>query len=241
MSLLATSTIIAIAFLGEATFGFAGGMISVPLLSLFIGVKDAVTVVLVFQLLMGLLLIRGWREIDRRTWRIGGISVMVGTFLGTCLLGIASPQVLKVVLLCVIVIYLVKEFFLSWLRVPEALRGGAAVLGGLGGGLLQGLVGMGGPPLLIYLKELDLPKAAFRATIIFLLFVSNVVRLPTSLYAGLVTDPVLLVVAYAVPGFLIALVLGQRLHGVVPERAYQLSVYSVLVLAAVSISTQLLW
>jgi len=44
--------IVACAFFGEAIFGFGGGLISVPLISLLIGVKDAATLVLVFQFCM---------------------------------------------------------------------------------------------------------------------------------------------------------------------------------------------
>jgi len=55
--------IITLAFLGEAMFGFGGGLIAVPLLSLLLGVKEAVTLVLIFQVLMGFLLIRCYRDI----------------------------------------------------------------------------------------------------------------------------------------------------------------------------------
>lgn len=53
---IAATIIIALAFFGESIFGFGGGLIAIPLLSLLIGVKDAVTLVLIFQLLMGLMI-----------------------------------------------------------------------------------------------------------------------------------------------------------------------------------------
>ena len=50
--LWAVILITSIAFFGEAMFGFGGGLIAVPLLSTIIGVKNAVTFTLIFQVFM---------------------------------------------------------------------------------------------------------------------------------------------------------------------------------------------
>ena len=80
---LLVALIIAVAFLGEAIFGFGGGLISVPLLSLILNVKEAVTLVLIFQLRMGLLIFKSYKHI---TWKVAKpmtLGVIVGTILGT--------------------------------------------------------------------------------------------------------------------------------------------------------------
>ncbi len=236
----AAPAIIALAFLGEAIFGFAGGLISVPLLGLLLGVKDAVTIVLVFQLLMGVLLISCWVEVDKLAAKRATIPVIVGTILGTGLLGILPAQPLKLVVAALIVAYLLKEFLLPNSRLPISMRSTANLVGGGAGGFLQGLVGLGGPPFLIYLNELQLSKQSFRATIILLLFVSNLVRLPLSLQAGLFNATVLDTVLYSLPGFVAVVVIGQRMHGRLSERFYRLTVYGVLVLSVVSICVQAL-
>ena len=241
MTLLLTSLIIGAAFLGEATFGFAGGMISVPLLTLLLGVKDAVTVVLVFQLLMGLLLFSSWSAIDQAGAKRAVLGVFVGTAAGTFLLGSVSSVALKITLLSVIVGYLTRELLAPTIKLSFLGPIAAGLVGGLGGGFLQGLVGMGGPPFLIYLNSLGISKHSFRATIILLLFVSNVVRLPVSLAANLFNEVVQEVVLCALPLFLIAIFVGHNLHGTIPDKLYRISVYGVLVASAVSIATQVSW
>lgn len=238
MITVAAAVVIGLAFLGEAIFGFAGGLISVPLLGLLLGVKDAVTIVLVFQLLMGILLFSCRSEIDQRAAKRATIPVILGTILGTNLLGVLPSQPLKILVAALICAYLLKEFLLANSRLPETLRPGAHLVGGGAGGFLQGLVGLGGPPLLIYLNELKLSKQSFRATIILLLFVSNVVRLPISIQAGLFNQLVLQTVLYSLPGFFVALIVGQRMHGKLSDRLYRSTVYAVLALSAISISVQ---
>lgn len=54
--------IILVAFGGEALFGFGGGLVAVPLLSLVIDVRDAVVLVSVLQFLIGFLIIKNYRH-----------------------------------------------------------------------------------------------------------------------------------------------------------------------------------
>jgi uncharacterized membrane protein YfcA len=237
MAIFASSLIIGIAFLGEAIFGFAGGMISVPLLSLLLGVKDAVTVVLVFQLLMGLLLITARNAVNRYAATSAGLAVISGTILGTLLLDFVPANLLKLFLLVVIVAYLVKTLLFSRYKLFSSYQG-ASLVGGIAGGFLQGVVGMGGPPLLIFLNELGLNKQAFRATIICLLFLSNIVRLPLSLFSGLLNQTVAIVVINGLPGFVLALIVGHRYHGLLSEKLYKAAVYGVLGVSAISIAIQ---
>jgi uncharacterized membrane protein YfcA len=241
MTLLMTSLIIGAAFLGEATFGFAGGMISVPLLTLLLGVKDAVTVVLAFQLLMGLLLFSSWSEIDRASTKRAILGVFIGTTAGTFLLGSVSSVALKITLLLVIVGYLLRELLAPTAKISILGPAGAGLVGGVGGGFLQGLVGMGGPPFLIYLNSLGIPKNTFRATIILLLFLSNIVRLPVSFASGLFNEVVQEVVLCALPLFFLAIFVGHRLHGKVSDKLYRICVYGVLVASAFSIGIQAVW
>src|SRR5258708_33640020 len=73
---LLAAIIIAIAFFGESIFGFGGGLISIPLLSLLIGVKGAVTLVLIFQLLTGLLIWKSYKHIDWKSAKPMTLSIV---------------------------------------------------------------------------------------------------------------------------------------------------------------------
>jgi uncharacterized membrane protein YfcA len=69
----------AISFLCESIFGFGGGLMSIPILTLLLGVRDGVTFVLLFQLLMGLLIFQSYKDIQ---WKVA-IPMTVGLAVGT--------------------------------------------------------------------------------------------------------------------------------------------------------------
>ncbi len=87
--------IISIAFLGESIFGFAGALISVPLLSLFLGVHDAVTLVLIFQLCTGLLIFKAYKHVNWKVEKLYAAQSLVKNFSGGTL-SIDRTQIIEV-------------------------------------------------------------------------------------------------------------------------------------------------
>ncbi|MCB0336701.1 MAG: hypothetical protein KDD62_10365, partial [Bdellovibrionales bacterium] len=59
-----SSLIIFAAFLGQAIFGFGGGLLAIPLLSIMVPVREAVTIVLCFQLLAGVLVFEAAEQLS---------------------------------------------------------------------------------------------------------------------------------------------------------------------------------
>jgi len=228
--------IITLAFLGEAMFGFAGGLIAVPLVSLLLGVKEAVILVLIFQVLMGLLLIRCYRDIAWKAVRQLGLGLVVGSVVGTVSLVMVEESILRLILAAFIFLYLAKTFFFNDLSFK---KGSGGVLGGVAGalgGLFHGMIGTGGPPFVMFLSELKLEKIAFRATLILLLFACNVLRVIAYGSMGLFTGPILEASLPALPFFAVALVAGHRIHHLISEKVYRYSVYTLLFVAAVSLT-----
>jgi uncharacterized membrane protein YfcA len=202
------------------------------LLSLLIGVKPAVTLVLLAQLLMGLLIWKSYRHIDWKSAKPMTASIVIGTVAGTFLLSQVSTQFLQLFLAIAILVFLFKMLWFNGFTLGEKADTMAATSAGLGGGLFQGLIGTGGPVLTMYLSVAVRERLSMRATLIYLFFVTSIVRMAISIPSHLFTYTILQYAVTSLPLLLLAIWGGQRIHHKVSDRYYKLGIYTVLACSA---------
>lgn len=227
--------IIFIAFFGESMFGFGGGLVAIPLLSLLLGVKDAVTLVLIFQLLMGLLIWKTYRQIEWKVAKPMTFGLIIGTVAGTLLLAQSSIVFLQLFLAIFILIFLIKTFFFNGFSFGSKTSSIIGSSVGASGGLFQGLIGTGGPVLMMYLSVAISRKTILRATLIYLFFITSIIRVGLSIPQGLFTSRLLNLALIALPFFLLAIALGQIAHYKVSEKYYKITIYIILLSASISL------
>lgn len=220
--------IITIAFFGESIFGFGGGLIAIPLLSLIIGVKDAVILMLIFQLLMGLLIWKSYKQIDWKLSHPMTISIVVGTIIGTFLLSKSSGVFLQLFLAISIIIFLIRMVWFNGFIFNHKLNKIISSITGLIGGLLQGIIGTGGPILTMYLSVAIKEKPSLRVTLIYLLFITSIVRLVIYIPGNLFNNYILQLAWIALIPFLIAIFIGQHMHHKISEKYYRVGIYIIL-------------
>lgn len=233
--LILTIFILALAAFGHAVFGFGGGLIAIPLLSLLMGVRDAVTLSLILQLITCVLLLRIYRHI---AWRIVGpmlIGLLPGTIMGTYLLSTMSESALRIALAVFILLYLIRAQFFSGVTMHWIRHHFWGVFAGAAGGSIQGFIGTGGPPLVVYLRETVPEKVGFRASLLLIVLISNITRIALSLRTGLFTDSILLTSLYALPLFILALWGGDKLSVRLDERYYFHAVHVMLLGSVVAL------
>ncbi len=230
-----TLLIIFAAFFGESLFGFGGGLIAIPLLSLILGVKDAVTLVLVFQFLMGILILKNYKSIDWKVATPMTYTLVIGVIAGTLLLSGLGTAFLQLFLAAIIILFLVKSEFFGTITLGKGKNNLYGSIAGLAGGLLQGLIGAGGPILTMYTSTAIEKKIAIRATLIYLFFIPNILRMAISVPQHLFTDQIIHLSLLALPLFALAIYLGQRTHHFVNEKHYRLSINIVLTFSALAL------
>lgn len=233
-----SAAIIAFSFFIQSLLGFGGGLICIPLLSLYMPVQQAVTLALVFQFFMGILIIRTWRKTDWGLIRALGFFAFMGLVAGLALLHVVPEKLMMGLLIVVITLHLVK----SRLNIDVSqtmVSAGGRVAAGFFGGAQQALLGTGGPALVVYLKEESSDPVALRANAIAMLFFLNLPRLATSITTGLVDQGIINIVAVSFPLFLGALWLGQRWHDKIPSQPFYLAVDGVLAASAVMLLMKL--
>ena len=216
---LLSIVIIAFAFFAQSLLGFGGGLISIPLLSLFMPVQDVVTMVSIFQISMGWLLVKihkdvSWLHIKRMI-----PATIIGVALGIFLLNYLSADVMRIVLATYIILHLLRTHTKIDPLGRVIKAGGVHLASGLGG-TINAMIGGGGPAFILYLKDKAKNTSEFRANITAILFLSNIPRLVGTLGTEMMTWQIFMMAVMAYPGFLLALVLGQKLHSKVPQKRF---------------------
>lgn len=226
--------VISIAFFTMSLVGFGGGLIAVPLLSLFWPVQDVVAAVMIFQIAMGLLIFKTWRQTNWRDIRDMIPGTVVGAFLGVLALKYIPADGMRLILASYIIIHLMRSHT-KYDLIGKAVEKGGAMLSGFLGGMFNAMIGGGAPAFVVYLKERAKETVHFRADVTAILFIANIPRIIGTVATGLVNTKMLTMVLYAFPCFLLALYLGQKLHDKVPQKHFFKAVDVILVCTALSL------
>jgi uncharacterized membrane protein YfcA len=241
-SFVACALVMALAQLIYATVGFGAGMFAVALLAMVLSDLTGVVVVLLLLTLVTevWVLARTWRQARIRLmgWLVPGM--FLGLWLGTRILVTADVSVLKRFLGIVVAgggLYFILG---SWTRRGQAQPANhepprtatpswVSLPIGFVSGLLGGLFGTGGPPVIIFLRACRLDKAAFRSTILVYFLLMSLLRAGTYAGAGLWTVDRAVAAAWLLPGSVAGIIIGMVIHNRISERHFSQAVSVLLV------------
>lgn len=226
---------ITVAFFVEGLTGFGGGMIAVPALTLIVGVKDAVFITLLYQLLMSTLLIKTYKHLPKYECRQLLVTSLVGALCGFGIWFALPVRVLELAMAITILAFVLLQLSTARIRQPKW----SGQFAGFVGGFLQASIGMGGPPLTMYLTSRGLDKFTFRATIIWALAIMNFMRL----FASATFTPeyflrLLPSLPLATIGFVLAVALGSTLHARISEKFFRQIILLILTTSSILILTR---
>ncbi len=168
------------------------------------------------------------RDVSFRGGLAALAGIAVGIPVGGWILVLGRPTMLLVILgACLIVI---GGVFLVLRTAPSiSMPRWSAPTAGLISGLLTGLFGTGGPPLVLYFSLKGLDKSAFRGNLMFLFLSMTVIRVPAYAALGLITAPRLAAGLAVFPAVLAGAVMGHRIHLDLSESAFRTLVAGALV------------
>ena len=212
--------------------GFGFGLIVVPVMSLFIGPRDAV----IISTLVGLLssMNQAWLErehADVTTVRRLFVAACAGMPFGLAVFILVPEHVLRAVLGVTVVaaaLVLARGFTLG-----HASRRADFGLGFVSG-VLNTSVSTNGPPLVFLLQARRFEPPAFRGTIARVFFYSNIVSVLLFAVAGKVSGPAAVMSVLSLPVLFMMQWVGTRSAGLVRGERFRVLVLVLLFLSGVS-------
>lgn len=206
-------------------FGFGAGLIAVGGMALFMpDVTDVVVLLLLVCLPSELLVVsQSRREIEWRGVAVLMVGIAAGIVIGSHVLSRTEPTFV----LTLLAWFLIAAGAAFLLAPPEAQIRWPAWLGapiGVLSGVLAGLFGTGGPPLILFYQLAGVDKTRFRGHLMAIFMVMSFVRLPTYALLGLITAPRLASAGAILPAALLGAWIGHRVHLGISERRFRQSV-----------------
>lgn len=224
------------AFIKSVT-GMGYPLIAVPLITLALGIEEAVVIVAFPNLVANASLCFGARD-GRDGARDLPILVgagFAGAFLGTFALVNVPEEPLLIALALTIVAFVVNFLRSPDLRVdPATSRRWAPVVGGFAG-VMQGAVGVSGPVVASWLHGYRLHKQAYVFSVTSIFGVSGAVQLGLLLAAGKMTTDRAVVSGLALAAVLAVMPVGTRLRGRLGGPGFERAVLGVLIVSGLSL------
>jgi uncharacterized membrane protein YfcA len=223
--------ILAIAEAVYVLLGFGAGLIAVGTMALLLPeLKDAVVLLLLVNLPAELWVVRSsWQRISWRGVLAIFVGVAIGTPLGTSMLRWGDARFLLIVLGVFLVGVGAAFLFIKEKRERQMPRWSAGPVGMISG-LLTGLFGTGGPPLILYYQLRGVDKAAFRGNLMAIFLLMTAVRVPSYVAFGLVTEPRMWSALTVMPAVIAGAVIGNRIHLRIEEATFRRLVSAALLL-----------
>lgn len=208
--------------------GFGAGLVAIPLLCLVLDVKIAVPlVVLNYVFITGFLCfeLRSYLDVRKITPLL--IGSIPGIAIGSQLLGICNPEIVRLFLGFLLVIYCGYQLF----TVPRSFKMPRIVgyAAGFFTGLFTALLSAGGPPAIIYSALTDWTKDEIKATLTGFFVFNTGATVIAHAVSGLTTMLTLQYLCVTMPLVLIGTAIGHKCSARIDQAAYLKIIYILLI------------
>lgn len=240
MFLLPVVAIAALAFFVQGFTGFGAALILTPLLALFLDLRVAVVASALVQVPVGIWLTAGARRAVDRPSLVGLIPASaVGLALGTIALAVLHVEWLARLCGALTALFALDVLRRALLRAPtRPWPAWVALPAGLAGGLLGGLFGTSGPPVIAYLERQLERGAALRATLLAYFLAVNLMRLLGYGAASLYSGQVAVAATAMLPAAALGAWAGASLQRRAAEGPFRLTIAVVLLLTGLALAAR---
>ncbi len=211
--------------------GFGAAMVMAPVLAALYGPIAAVPIALILDLILAApLLPNAARHVERGRIGVLTVAAIIGIPFGTWVLLHLQAQTLRIAMSAV-VFSAVLLLVTGWRHKGTPHLGGT-IATGLASGLLNGAVGMGGPPVIFYFLSGPDAAAKIRASLIVYFTFLDIASLIVLAIAGQIGAPELLKSLLLAPPLLVGVWLGSQMFHRGGDRFYR--PIAIAILAAVA-------
>lgn len=214
---------LAVAGVVKGVVGIGIPMVSIALLSLVLSVPQSVAL-----LPVPILVANTWQAFKGghlkstlQRFRLLIIALAVGIIVGAMLLKHVDDRVLQAVIGVAIILFSITSLSTPALRIPAGAERPLGAVAGALGGVLGGMSSLFGPPILMFLVSLKLPKDEFVAVIGAVYLLGGVFLLAALAGVRVLGPEEFMLSVLATPPLIAGMALGQRLREKISQEAFR--------------------
>jgi len=200
--------------------GFGSGLISIPLLALFLPLTFIIPFISILDISASLIHVIHTRQ--HIAWKVIFRSVpfaVLGVTFGLFVIKSLNTLILVKALGVFIIAFAIYSLVSPTLKKNNSPIW--PIFAGFFGSLIGTLFGTGGPFYVFYFQLQQLDKTIFRATCAAIFLIDGLIRATGFTLSGFYTSTVLLNIAFALPVMFFAMYIGEHLHTNVTQRTFQ--------------------
>jgi uncharacterized membrane protein YfcA len=220
-------------FFVHSIVGFAAALVAMPLLLQLLTIQESVGILSVFILIFsGLTTYREWQHIDRNvTYRLAW-GMLPGVIFGSWILSHVETEIMKRLLGGFILLFILSTYIRNK-KLSSVANLGIPV--GFLGGVFSVLFSAAGPPFAIYVCSSVESTRAIRATLVGILFLNSIVRIPALMVSGVFTAEIWRWCLLLSPFFALALWVGAGVRKSLNNEGFKHFLMVVLLLSALAL------
>jgi uncharacterized membrane protein YfcA len=212
--------ILIVAYTFRGVTGFGSGLISIPLLALFLPLTFVVPFISIMDISASIIHVIHTRK--HVAWKVIFRAIPFAVFGVT--FGLFIIKSINTLILVKALGVFIILFAIYSLISPMLTKNNSPVwpiFAGFFGSLIGTLFGTGGPFYVFYFHLQQLDKTVFRATCAAVFLIDGLIRATGFTISGFYTSTVLLNIAYALPIMFMAMYIGEHLHTDISQRVFQ--------------------
>lgn len=212
--------ILIVAYTFRGVTGFGSGLISIPLLALFLPLTFVVPFISILDISASL--IHSIHTRQHVAWKVIFRAIpfaILGVTFALFILKSVNTLILVKALGLFIILFAIYSLISPTLKKNDSAIW--PIFAGFFGSLIGTLFGTGGPFYVFYFQLQHLDKTVFRATCAAVFLIDGLIRATGFTLSGFYTSTVLLNIAYALPIMFIAMYIGEHLHTNISKRSFQ--------------------
>lgn len=228
-----------IAGISKAGFGSGAAFAATAILALVVEPGLALGLMLPLLMIVDVAALRAyWGKWDWRVARRVCLGAVPGVALAALVFRLTDPNVFRFLIGAVALTFVAFQFARArgWVTVrPRPYPPAVGVATGGVAGFTSFVSHAGGPPVLVYMLSLGLPKTTFQATTVLIFWVINVLKAVPYLALGFLDAGSAWIVAALAPVALLGAWIGVRANRMVPEKMFFAVTYALLIGAGVKL------
>lgn len=222
----------------QALAGFGSALVALPLLSQVLPMREAVPVGCLLALCLNVLLtcrLRG--HVRGRVLGLLLVAAVPGVVAGTLALGMVPSAWLRALLGVGLLVFVWRQWRPAACRRPAGPVWGAVA--GLCSGLFGALIGVNGPPVVVWAACQGYDRDTFRGTLTAYFLSVGLGLVGSQVLGGLVTRQVLVLTGLGLPALVLGVLAGLAGCGRISDRVFRLVLLGLLAATGVSLMLQL--